>query len=74
MGEFKVSVDVKEGRIRNISLAGDFFITGDIDTMLLSRLKGLPYNRESIAAAVDAIDTTQVIMNLQKEQLINLIL
>ena len=74
VGEFKVSVDVKEGHIRNISLAGDFFITGDIDTMLLSRLKGLPYNRESIAAAVDAIDTTQVIMNLQKEQLINLIL
>ncbi len=74
VGEFKVSVDVKEGYIRNISLAGDFFITGDIDTMLLSRLKGLPYNRESIAAAVDAIDTTQVIMNLQKEQLINLIL
>lgn len=73
VGEFRVSIDVKEGRIRKINLAGDFFIVGDIDSMLLSRLKGVPLEREAIALALDGIECSDVIMNLKKEQLINLL-
>ena len=74
VGEFHVSVDIKENRIRKVSLAGDFFIVGDLDSMLLNRLKGVEYTRPAIEAALCDVDTTAVIMNLKKEQLINLII
>ena len=74
VGEFKVSVDIKDGRVRRVSLAGDFFIIADVDAMLLDKLKGVPYNRDAIGTALKDVDTAAVIMNLQKEQLINLII
>ena len=74
VGEFHVSVDIKENRIRKVSLAGDFFIVGDLDSMLLNRLKGVEYTAQAIEEALCDVDTTAVIMNLKKEQLINLII
>ena len=73
VGEFHASIDVKDSKIRKINLAGDFFIIGDIDSMLLSRLKGAALEKEAIAAALDGIDCGTAIMNLKKEQLINLL-
>lgn len=73
VGEFAVGVEVKGGKIRNVNLAGDFFIIGDIDTMLLSRLKGVPYERVAVEAALAGIDCPSIIRNLNKEQLINLL-
>jgi hypothetical protein len=57
-----------------VSLAGDFFIIADVDAMLLDKLKGVPYTRDAIGIALKDVDTAAVIMNLQKEQLINLII
>ena len=74
VGEFKVSVDIKDGKVRRVSLAGDFFIIADVDAMLLDKLKGVPYTRDAIGIALKDVDTAAVIMNLQKEQLINLII
>lgn len=74
VGEFKVSVDIKDGKVRRVSLAGDFFIIADVDAMLLDKLKGVHYNRDAIGTALKDVDTAAVIMNLQKEQLINLII
>ena len=74
VGEFCVSLDVKEGRIRKVVLAGDFFIIGDLDSMLLDKLKGAEYSRAGIEAALAGIDLSAVIMNLKKEQLINLLI
>ena len=74
VGEFRVSLEVKSGRIRSVSLSGDFFIIGDIDSMLLSRLKGVERTVPAIENALAGIDVPSVIMNLQKEQLINLII
>lgn len=74
VGEFHVSVDIKENRIRKVSLAGDFFIVGDLDSMLLNRLKGVEYTRSAIEETLCDVDTAAVIMNLKKEQLINLII
>lgn len=74
VGEFHVSVDIKENRIRKVSLAGDFFIIGDLDSMLLDKLKGAEFSRAGIEAALDGVDTSSVIMNLTNEQLINLLI
>ena len=53
VGEFHVSLDVKEDRIRKVLLAGDFFIIGDLDSMLLSKLKGVEYCRAAIEEALE---------------------
>ena len=73
VGEFRVSIDVKEGVIRKVNLAGDFFIVGDMDTMLLGKLKGVRLEREAVGIALDDVDCASVIMNMTKEQLINLL-
>ena len=73
VGEFRVSIDAKDGVIRKVNLAGDFFVVGDIDTMLLARLKGVRLDREALEQALDGVDCSAAIMNLTKEQLINLI-
>lgn len=74
VGEFRVSLEVKAGCIRSVSLSGDFFIIGDIDSMLLARLKGVERTAQAIEEALSGVDVPSVIMNLQKEQLINLII
>ena len=74
VGEFRVSLEVKSGRIRSVSLSGDFFIIGDIDSMLLARLRGVERTAQAIEEALSGVDVPSVIMNLQKEQLINLII
>lgn len=74
VGEFRVSLEVKSGRIRSVSLSGDFFIIGDIDSMLLARLRGVERTARAIEEALSGVDVPSVIMNLQKEQLINLII
>lgn len=73
VGEFRASIDAKDGKVRKIDLAGDFFITGEIDSMLLSRLKGVELEPGALASALDGVDCGAVIMNLNKEQLINLL-
>ena len=73
VGEFRVSIDVKNNVVREVNLAGDFFLVGDVDSMLLSHLKGVSYERDAIENALAAVDCGAVIMNLKKEQLINLL-
>ena len=74
VGEFHVSVDVKENRIRKVSLAGDFFIVAELDSMLLDRLKGVEYTRAAIEEVLAGVDTSAVVMNLKREQLVNLLI
>jgi lipoyltransferase/lipoate-protein ligase len=74
VGEFHVSLDIKQNRIRKVLLAGDFFIIGDLDSMLLSKLNGVEYSRAAIEKALAYVDTGNIIMNLKKEELINLLI
>ena len=72
VGEFKFDIEVKDNVIRKANMSGDFFIIGDVDAMLLTKLKGVQYTREAIEKVVSAVDCGNLIMNLKKEQLINL--
>ena len=56
-----------------MNLAGDFFIVGDIDGMLLSKLKNVAYTKEAVEKSLEDVVCEDVIMNLKKEQLINLL-
>lgn len=73
-GEFRVVVTVAHGRIRDISLTGDFFTLSDSAlTDVADRLKGVDYNREAIRNALSDVDVARSILNLTNEKLIDLI-
>ena len=73
VGEFVVDLVVKDNIIRKANLAGDFFLVGDLDGMLLSRLQGVGFTRHSVEKALEGVVCEDIIMNLKKEQLINLL-
>ena len=73
VGEFVIDLVVKDNVIYKVNLAGDFFIVGDIDGMLLSKLKNVAYTKEAVEKSLEDVVCEDVIMNLKKEQLINLL-
>ena len=72
VGEFKLDMEIRENIIRRANLSGDFFITGDIDGALLSKLRGVPYTRSAVEGLLATVECGDLVMNLKKEQLINL--
>lgn len=73
IGEFDVRIDVKNNNIRHINLMGDYFLTGDLNT-LLSQLEGIPYTPEAIIQAISDTKPDNVIMGLTKEKFADLII
>ncbi len=73
VGEFVADFVVKDNIIRKANLSGDFFLVGDVDAMLLSKLKNVAYTRETVEKALADVVCEDVIMNLNKEKLINLL-
>ena len=72
VGEFELRLEVKNGTIRRANLLGDFFLVGDLDGELLAKLTGVAFDAESVARALDAVEPSGIIMNMTKEQLIEL--
>lgn len=73
VGEFELRLDIKKGVIRKVNMLGDFFLVGDLDGGLLTHLQGVAFERKAVEEAVKNIDPAQIIMNMTKEQLIELI-
>ena len=72
VGDFAVSLEMKNDIIHDIDVKGDFFLVGDIGEGLIQPLKGKQLNPESLAAALpDRLD--DIILNLKKEDFIRLI-
>ena len=72
MGELEARIELKNGIIRSINLVGDYFLTGELDSQLLDKLKGLPLEREALSRRLpDRID--DIVMNLSKEDFIRLL-
>lgn len=73
VGEFEIRLEIKAGVIRRANMMGDFFLVGDIDGGLLARLKGVEYTRSAVEEALQGVEPSEIIMNLTKEQLINIL-
>ncbi len=73
VGDFKVSIELKNNVIRDISIMGDFFLTGDLDEGIIKPLRHVPFTREAITEALTE-QTDQIIYHLQKETFIDFIL
>lgn len=72
VGDFAVSLEMKNDIIHDIDVKGDFFLVGDIGEGIIQPLKGKRLNPESLAAALpDRLD--DIILNLKKEDFIRLI-
>lgn len=71
VGDFDIRLELKNGIIKDADMKGDFFLVGDIGSML-KRLRGKAFNRETVAAALpDRLD--DVVMNLRKDDLLELL-
>lgn len=72
VGEFEARLEIKNGIIRKANLMGDYFLVGDIDGEILKPLRGVEYSREALEALFATLDPSTIIMNLNKEQLIEI--
>lgn len=71
-GELDIAIELDaEGRIAYINLAGDFFLTGDLDRTIISNLKNIKFTREDVASALSGINVSDIISGLSNEQLVN---
>lgn len=73
VGDFIVNIEINHNTIKNLNISGDFLLVGDVDEMLISRLRGVKFTAESIRNALCDINTADVIMNLRKEDFVELL-
>lgn len=52
VGEFQISIELDHNIIKDINIAGDFFVLGSIDESIIAPLKGVAYTREAITEAL----------------------
>jgi lipoate-protein ligase A len=72
VGEIDVRIDVKEGRIAAVRFFGDYMGREDVAD-LERRLAGVPYDRESIAAALSAVQPADYFGDVSRDDLLELI-
>lgn len=72
VGEFFADIDLRPDNltIEKVNLSGDFFILGDLDTLLLNRLRGAALTPDGIAAAMDGCDPALAVPGLTVPDLI----
>lgn len=74
VGEIEVNFRLVHNVIRDMNITGDYFLLGDIDHSLISRLEETPYTLSALQNALRDIDVSQTIMNLTNKQFINLLI
>ena len=72
-GELEVTLEVKNEIIKKIDFHGDFFVTGDVDREILIPLIGTRLVRNELNQVLPD-DLSHIITNLQKKDLIDMIL
>jgi lipoic acid synthetase/lipoate-protein ligase A len=73
VGEFKITIELNRNIIRDINIAGDFFLLGDLDS-IVAQLKGCQFVENEIDKAIGSLDLSRVIMNLKNSDFINLLM
>ena len=71
-GEVEVRLEIRGGKIKKINLLGDYFLYGDLDSMLLP-LKDIAYTRDAVEAALSE-NVGEIIRGMEKKDLVGLIL
>ncbi|HEX3158892.1 MAG TPA: lipoate--protein ligase [Gemmatimonadaceae bacterium] len=71
-GEIDVRLDVQHGRIVSARIFGDFMGREDV-AVLEGRLVGAPYDRLSVAAALDGLDVSDYVGDVARDDVLELI-
>lgn len=74
VGDFHVEMTMQGGRIENINMSGDFFLTADLDSCLLDRIHGTLLTPEGLDDALGDFDPSKVIMGLTRGAFADLLL
>lgn len=72
VGDLELRMEVKNGVIKNADVKGDYFLTGDIDTVM-NALKGVSLNREALQRVLPD-NMGDIIVGLTKKEMIDLII
>lgn len=72
-GDFDVRIELKNNIIKSVNLMGDYFLYGDIDHDILSRLKDVDYEQKAIENALADLDLGNYIMNINNKQFIQIL-
>ncbi len=73
VGEIEVRMELKNDIIKAVNIVGDYFLTGDMDSMLIAPLIGTRLTAEELTAALPR-NTEDVVMNLSREELVKLLM
>lgn len=69
VGTIEAYLEVKDGRIVDLNLAGDFFIIGDVDRDIIAPLRHVPFTREGVREALGNADMDNVVRGLTPQGL-----
>lgn len=72
VGQIEFRLDVHKGIITDCKIFGDFFGIGDVEE-IENRLKGIRYERNEIAKALEDVNIQHYFGNVTKEEIIQLI-
>ena len=72
VGEIELRCEIKNDTLKDVNFMGDYFVVGDINA-LVNKLKGAKMNHEALNLALPD-NISDYILNLTKEQLINMFL
>ena len=73
VGEMEVRMELKNGVIKRVNLLGDFFVTGDINALLLQPLQGVELAEEALQRALPPT-LDNAILHLRRDDFISLLL
>lgn len=73
VGDLEARIEMKNDTIKSVTLLGDFFLVGDIDAAILRPLRGVKREHDAMASVLPD-DTSSVIFNLKKEDLIGILM
>lgn len=71
VGSLELRLSVKNNTIKRANLLGDFFITGDIDGLLLQPIVGKQIDEKELTEALPS-DLSSVVMNLKRDDFVAL--
>lgn len=73
VGTIQAHIELKNQKIVNINLMGDYFLSGDLDRELLDLLHGVDFTREAVGKAIECVEMGNVIRNFTTEQFLRLL-
>ena len=73
VGDFVISLEMKDNVIKSIDIKGDFFIVGDMQATIIKPLTNVPLERDALGQALPD-NLSDTITNLDKDSFLNILL